>query len=88
MRVSINSVRPQDIDVYDAGWGDDRPEGIRFGNVDIWLSDAALDQLSVVVSMLQTERAQRDAERERDETRECEEQAGAYTVGLPKWRAS
>ena len=87
MRTSINSLRPEDIKVFDNGWGAGVPEGVTFGNVDIWLSDRALDALSVVVTMLQTERAMKRAEEERDETRECESQSGAYTVGLPKWVA-
>jgi hypothetical protein len=91
MELSIRSLKPDDIQVWDDGWGGDKPEGIRFGNVSIWLSDAALDALSVVVTMLQTERAIAQAEEEKNLTRDCEDQvgdwAGSSTLGLPKWVA-
>ena len=67
MRITVGQVDPKAIDVFDDGWSG-RGEGIRFGEIQVWLSDQALDALSVVVGMLQTERAMAHAERERDET--------------------
>lgn len=89
MNISLSGLKPEDVKVFDNGWGAAKPEGITIGNVDIWLSDKVLDALSVVVTMLVTERAIADAERERDETRECE--AGDVApdeVAYREWMAS